>query len=493
MSGGGRQSTPEGWEQQPNPDRGRVWSKVLWFLIIAACAGLHWMQTQQPPIQPTPDPTQVQSATLRYLSRVSLGIDELLGLDPKLVFGEPDQIEESLENAAAGPIELVRASIAAAAVYEDQAAAVSLLSKAEDALRERMDELEPSENEETLAERELWLAELQADIETARSIIRGMDTQAADNAALSRLENRHGYFGELARTIGRPETDPLRRAVLDDASALFARVMVLVSIAIVAGIAGFVLFAVAFVMRLTGRLRPRLNIQGGMSHWNRTLLLESFMVFLIGFVGVGAATGAIVKSGGPDLSELLLWLLLLTPLWPLLRGMRWQELHLALGWHANGAGLKGVFKEAGLGVLGYLAGLPIVLVGVLIMFLMIVLTQSQPSHPAVDEATNADFATALKLYVLATLWAPMVEESIFRGTIYYNLRAWMHPLLSGVVVAFFFAIIHPQGIAVVPALMSLAIVFALIREWRGSLIGPVVAHGLHNAFVVTMAILVFSM
>jgi membrane protease YdiL (CAAX protease family) len=35
-------------------------------------------------------------------------------------------------------------------------------------------------------------------------------------------------------------------------------------------------------------------------------------------------------------------------------------------------------------------------------------------------------------------------------------------------------------------------VFALIREWRGSLIGPIVAHAVHNGFVITLILLVFS-
>ena len=493
MSGGGSVREPERLRDPENPRRGWLWSKVLWVLIIATCGGLHWMQTQPPPVQHTPDPTNLQSSVLRYMSRVSLGMNEVLGLDPAKVFGQPNQIVESLENSATGPIELVRASIVAAAVFEDQAAAQLLLNKAEVALNDRMAELEPVEDEAIREQRERWRTEVETDIESARSIISGMDAAALDDAARVRFETRHGYFGELARSVGQPETAPGRRAILGDASALLVRVMAMVSIAICAFVLGFVLFIVMLAKRISGSLKPRMNNQRTMSHRDRTLLLESFMVFLLGFFVVREVAGVIIQQGGPDLSKLLIWLLLLAPLWPLLRGMKWRELHIALGWHANGTGLKGVIKESGLGVVGYLAGLPIVLLGVLIMFAMLQLTSSQPTHPAVNEATNADLLTALKIYVLASLWAPMVEESVFRGSMYYNLRGWMHPLLAGVVVAFFFAIIHPQGIAVVPALMSLAIVFALMREWRGSIIGPMVAHGVHNAFVMTMVIFVFAM
>jgi membrane protease YdiL (CAAX protease family) len=34
--------------------------------------------------------------------------------------------------------------------------------------------------------------------------------------------------------------------------------------------------------------------------------------------------------------------------------------------------------------------------------------------------------------------------------------------------------------------------FAMMREWRGSLIAPMVAHFLHNATIMTFAILFFG-
>jgi membrane protease YdiL (CAAX protease family) len=55
-----------------------------------------------------------------------------------------------------------------------------------------------------------------------------------------------------------------------------------------------------------------------------------------------------------------------------------------------------------------------------------------------------------------------------------------------------FAVIHPQGIALVPPLMTLGAVFAMIREWRGSLIGPVAAHAIHNGFLMTMLAVLLS-
>jgi len=61
-------------------------------------------------------------------------------------------------------------------------------------------------------------------------------------------------------------------------------------------------------------------------------------------------------------------------------------------------------------------------------------------------------------------------------------------LVSGVLSGLVFAVIHPQGLLAVPLLTVLALAFALVREWRGSLIPCVVAHGVNNA-VVTLVLI----
>ena len=51
---------------------------------------------------------------------------------------------------------------------------------------------------------------------------------------------------------------------------------------------------------------------------------------------------------------------------------------------------------------------------------------------------------------------------------------------------FIFAVIHPQGLLAVPALTAMGFGFALLREWRDSLIAPMVAHALNNGMIVAM-------
>ena len=55
--------------------------------------------------------------------------------------------------------------------------------------------------------------------------------------------------------------------------------------------------------------------------------------------------------------------------------------------------------------------------------------------------------------------------------------------------AFIFAVIHPQGLTAVPAIMALGATFALIREWRGSIIASATAHALNNSLMISLLVL----
>jgi membrane protease YdiL (CAAX protease family) len=98
----------------------------------------------------------------------------------------------------------------------------------------------------------------------------------------------------------------------------------------------------------------------------------------------------------------------------------------------------------------------------------------------------------LGIFVLATVWAPVTEELMFRGMLLGHLRERWGWWISAPVVGLVFALIHPQGWAAVPVLTSLAVVFAGIREWRGSVIGCITAHGVHNGVALLVATAIYA-
>src|SRR5436309_1231182 len=125
--------------------------------------------------------------------------------------------------------------------------------------------------------------------------------------------------------------------------------------------------------------------------------------------------------------------------------------------------------------------LPLLVVGVLLVIFLMNWQRGQaedhfgpvsrPEHPATEWVARADWWGRLQILLLASVAAPLVEETMFRGVLYRHLReasvrlgkAWSMGI-SATVVSFLFAVIHPQGLVAVPALMALAYGFTLLRE-----------------------------
>ncbi len=313
----------------------------------------------------------------------------------------------------------------------------------------------------------------------------------------NRLIERHGWFGELAISQAAPEGDASRAAI---ASGGVRTLIILGIFAIVGGgaiLVGFALFIIAGVMIGSGRIRRRYPLVQPQFTRPTTAFLETAVLFLGLFIALQVILGLVslvvdIESVSKPLTTILVWLVALIAFWPLARGVSFGRLRAAYGWHANGAGMGGVFREIAMGVVGYVAGLPIVVTGILITLALMMLTSAKTTHPIQSDVEIRSFTDAIYLYLLAAVWAPFVEETIFRGAMFHHLRQWTGLLATAFATAFAFAIIHPQGYAGVPVLMALAINFALMREWRGSLIASITAHALHNGAIVTMLILVLA-
>lgn len=305
------------------------------------------------------------------------------------------------------------------------------------------------------------------------------------------LRDHHGWFAEVALTSGLDSSDPARSAPISAAKRVVYALVTLAIGAVLGFFVGLALLVVLIVRFAHGKLRIRYApaASGG------SVYLETFALFLLAFVGVQLLAEVAYQFLNVDLSGGLRWLLPLILLWPLFRGGTRAQAKFALGWHRG----EGVVKEIGAGLVGYLAGLPIVALGVLTTFILSYIMARfaegpapPPSHPIVQDAATTSIWGVISLYLLASVWAPLTEESMFRGALFHHLRGGMGALGAAALSGFIFAIIHPQGILLVPPLMCLGFNFAMMREWRGSLIGPMVAHGLHNAALVTVLIIAMS-
>jgi membrane protease YdiL (CAAX protease family) len=177
----------------------------------------------------------------------------------------------------------------------------------------------------------------------------------------------------------------------------------------------------------------------------------------------------------------------LIALWPLARGVSWGDLRRSLGWHFG----RGAATEIGAGILGYIAGLPIIGAGVLMTLILSKAGHVTPTHPIVQEFIGPlPWSKVAGLLLAVSMFAPFLEETMFRGALYFHLRRRWRPWLSAAIVSLLFAAIHPQGWAGIPVLAAIAVVLALLREWRGSLLASMTGHALNNGTVLLGLVLI---
>ena len=320
---------------------------------------------------------------------------------------------------------------------------------------------------------------LSLDADSFRTIYtRGPAALGADRC--QQLIDRHGWFARLALSYGKSPGDPSRRHVIAESlRAFWAAVGLFV---LIAGyvIAGSILFALALARKIDRQLitvyRRPASPTGA--------FLEAFALYLVGYVVIGWAFSRFSHAPiGVAYALDLLWVAFACA-WPMIRGVSWPELQQGFGWTAG----RGMVREAGAGIVGYLAAVPLLGLAIALTSLLGKLTGERAVHPIVFGA-GTGLKTILGLYLLASVWAPLVEETMFRGALFHHLRFRHRWIFAAALSALMFAALHPQGWTAIPVLGTIGFAFAGIREWRGTAIASAAAHALNNAVATTILIL----
>ena len=310
-------------------------------------------------------------------------------------------------------------------------------------------------------------------------VIYGQGPGKVDPEEKTDLIQRHGYIGRLAAAYGVPADKEPRKTLQSEAFWFTMRLSFIgvgLVILMALSLAGFIL---ACVWYYKGRIRSAYVARASWS----SPFLEGFALYLVLFVGLGL----LLRSVGP-LSLQWTWLaLLILPAiwgWTVLRGTTAEERRHAFGWHRG----KGFWREVGAGLGGYIAGLVVIAVGCLLTLLLVQITGTRAASPIVNELGGGPWRL-VGLYALSCVFAPFMEETMFRGILFHHLRQRWSWVISAALVSVIFAMLHPQGWVAIPALTAIAMVLAALREWRGSLIAPMAAHAFSNCLVLTLALL----
>ncbi len=301
-----------------------------------------------------------------------------------------------------------------------------------------------------------------------------------------------GWSGELLlnpEVQGQPDS-PARLALLDSAKMLFEAVLWAGVTVLVGGLTGTILLLMLLFRWLRGAAESRF----GPISPHFPIYGETFCLWLVVFFGLALSlpgTVGTISAFGASLFVLA---------WPIVRGVSWAQMKGDLGLHTG----VGLFTEISNGIAAYCIMLPFAFVGLAIFLGVTYLRQQMqgragfelkggdvPTHPVFENMGGG--MSMLELYLLIAVVAPIVEEIFFRGVLYRFLRDSTRGccqrssfLVAALVNSVIFAALHPQGLAAIPLLAGVALGLTLARERRGSLIAPIVAHGINNALVLTM-------
>jgi len=296
-----------------------------------------------------------------------------------------------------------------------------------------------------------------------------------------------GFLGRLAALEAeRREAAPGREAALARLEAEAVRYTFILAGVFTGlmglGVAGLVLLAVGLRSAARGGWAGRMRSPSiGLG-----LLWETFALYLAALAGGSLLREAFPGGGlGPAVMLELAALGLL--FYPLFRGASFRPWLETLGVSRG----SGIGRELASGLAGYAAALPLMGLGLVASAALASATPLKlgegvhPIAPLLAEEGGSAGRVAM-IVALAVAIAPILEELLFRGYFYAALRRRLSAPAAVALSATVFAAIHPQGVLGLAPLAAIGVALAALREWRGSLIAPIVAHAAVNGVTMTV-------
>jgi membrane protease YdiL (CAAX protease family) len=472
----------------PPTTRGRP---LLAWLVIAGVVGfILWEHATEPEAQKE----GLDLLTMQLQARAAVGLADLFK-------GNAPALYQQLQSLDRGPYRQRLCFVVLTGELQGKAQARAELEKLDATWEERGIALDAED-----AELEALLRRLYAEQPEGQP-----EVPALSKEEQAQLRRDLGWFGDLALAppwgadadTRQKVLAPARRgAIVNVVAALFMGLLIVV---------GAVLLILLFLLWLLRVIRGK--FRSGARHGG--IYAETFAVYLLLFVVIGHGggyflrhlPGDVLRQWGLLFSALAALLSLAALAWPVIRGIPWQWVRHDVGLYLG----RRPALEPVLGLGCYATAWPLLLVGLLLSFGIKMVREhvmgppdpfgptGDPAHPLVQIVTSHNWLLWVQAFFVAGVVAPIVEETMFRGVLYRHLReasARFGPVLSflasALAVSFVFAVIHPQGIQGVPVLMALAFSFTLAREWRGTLLPSMVAHGLNNTAITFLLLMMVT-
>lgn len=445
--------------------------------------------------------SEVPEATPGGYSKTSAEETQIMKLQGQMLLAgsamsgdqNPDLLAEQVKPLETGSVGQRQRAVILMGVISDSAQAMASLRRLQEAAEK---------HEIALSDSQIRVNSILAGLFTpVKSSGSQFGVLTSDDASF--LREQLGWFGELvvARTQI-SEKEEWSRVLNSSFSKLVVMIVFILMVGLLGllGLVGLILGIIGFCK---GRLPPLQTGRCG------GVFVETFACWLVLFLLFNELlVGFAMKIELPLLGSVVGFFLSLVALgWLVLRGMKWPDVMRQIGLVRG----RGWWREILAGVAGYAMMLPILVVGVIGVFLLTLLqkvvssgqnpfnAESNGAHPIIGMFESASILELVLIFMAACVAAPIVEEIAFRGVLYRGLRdqtgrftAFLSIAISGLVSGFIFAAIHPQGWVAIPALGAIGLAMALAREWRESLIAPMVMHAINNTAVMTILLVMLG-
>ena len=356
--------------------------------------------------------------------------------------------------------------------------------------REATKGMKPTQIAKLRREKSMWLKIFAARNLTPQesrgyvSRIRSLNLGPLKSTAVELIYQRSGQIRQ-ARAV--------KATARHDAIVSVATVGLLLSVLFVGGLGGLI----AAILFLNGSARrfasaENVPLEGSM-------LLSAFIVYLGSYIGFGGLIEVLSDFAGFSLAgnASSIWyvvLLILSAAAAYVLGMLTlvgRARILSQDWRQIGYRTRNASSDALSGVVGFFSSLPFVFVAAIVAAMLnktIFRHFPTPEQPFGAIVSTGSFLEVLLVLIAASVVAPIIEETFFRGVLFTAFRTklpvWPSVLLTSAV----FAIIHPLPGGFLP-IFTLACVLALLRERSGSVLPGIVCHSVYNTIVLVVAAL----
>jgi uncharacterized protein len=269
----------------------------------------------------------------------------------------------------------------------------------------------------------------------------------------------------------------------------------LIGLLILGGFGGFIIatvFLVANVPRFAAAPRSWLSWTAGVS---------AFVVYLASYIGLSAAVeigsevlGARLAETWVDASYLGLVIVSAAVAFALGMWVLTSHTHrVGLDWREIGYRTRSIGRDILTGLVGFLSALPFLFIAAIVTWGLAKTVFKHiptPQQPFEDIISQGGALSIALTFIAASVVAPIVEETFFRGVLYTTLRGRMGVWGAVILSSAMFAVVHPLpgGFVII---FTLACVFALMRERTGSLLPSMVCHSVYNTVQLLVLLLLF--